>query len=721
MMKNSIWPFFYFLLIIFLSNTISGNTIDPSKNYFIKIAATPTVTTPVYLCQSSSATPLSATPSVVGAVLNWYTVAVGGVGSLIAPIPSTAVVGSTSYYVSETIGGVESSRVQIVVNVVADNGSKILSLKCDPSQIAAADKNSSVFFDWTNTPGLPNQYTYRYTIDGGPAINGTTGPTNLQVFGLLPGQSVTLTVWHTTYPCDISMMTCSVPCGTATITPNFAAIGPICAGSPAPILGPTSPNGITGTWSPAVVSNTVSGSYVFTPNAALFPCATTQTLNVTVTPLTSPTFTGIPSTICQFAAAPVLPSNSSNTPAFSGTWSPATVNTSVLGPVTYTFTPNPGQCTSVTPTSVTITIVQNVTPNFAAIPPFCTGTTAPVLANTSPNGITGTWSPAAINNTTSGSYVFTPAANQCAANQTLNVTIIQKGNPNFQNIGPICTGTAAPVLNTTAPNGITGTWSPSTINNTVSGSYVFSPNANQCANSQTLNVTITPLTNPGFSSFSVCSGSVPPPLKQTSPNGVTGNWSPSTVDNMTSGTYTFTPNPNQCASSQTINVTVIPSNTLVDFQWTVTEAFVKNQVVTISATAAGNYLYKLDDGPLQSSPIFEYVSAGYHAVTVLDVGGCSKPITKSNILVINYSKYFTPNGDNFNDTWNITELGDELGSKIYIFDRYGKLLKEIRPNGNGWDGTYNGQPMPSNDYWFVVEYTEQNILKKFKSHFSLKR
>jgi hypothetical protein len=62
----------------------------------------------------------------------------------------------------------------------------------------------TVFFDWANTPGLPNQYNYSYTIDGGPPTVGSKGPTNLQVFGLLPGQSVTLTVAHTTYPCDRS-------------------------------------------------------------------------------------------------------------------------------------------------------------------------------------------------------------------------------------------------------------------------------------------------------------------------------------------------------------------------------------------------------------------------------------------------------------------------------------------------------------------------------------
>lgn len=683
--------------------------------------APPVVNSPVYYCQGSSASPLTATGS-PGNTLRWYNVATGGTFSLTAPTPSTAAVGTTSYYVSETDGVLESSRVQIVVNVVADNGSKILLLRCDPTQIAPADRNSSVFFDWANTPGLPNQYNYSYTIDGGAPIVGTKSPSNLQVFGLLPGQSVTLTLEHATYPCDRSVLTCTVPCGTATTTPNFSQIPPFCVGSPSPILGPTSPNGISGTWSPAIVSNTASGTYVFTPNASLHPCATTQTMNITVLPLVSPTFTGIPATVCQNATAPVLPLNSNNTPAISGNWSPPTVNTALLGPVTYTFTPNSGQCTATIPTMVTITIVANNSPNFSPIAPFCSGDTPPVLATTSPTGVTGSWSPSVISNTVSRSYVFTPNPNQCSTSQTLNVTVTTRVSPGFAAIPAFCEGTTAPVLATTSPNGISGTWNPTQIDNNTNGSYVFTPNSNECATPQTLTTTVNPKVNPGFSSFSICSGSTPPALNTTSPAGVSGSWVPPVVDNTTSGTYTFSPDANQCATDQTINVVVNPSNTLIDFDWTVTEAFSNNQVVTISPTAAnGNYSYKLDDGPFQVSPVFEFVSSGYHAVTVIDNNGCSSPISKSNILVIDYPRFFTPNGDGYNENWNIFSLRDDATAKIHIFDRYGKLLKEITPNGVGWNGLYIGRPMPSDDYWFVVEYTEQNTIRKFRSHFSLKR
>ncbi|NRB60748.1 MAG: T9SS type B sorting domain-containing protein, partial [Winogradskyella sp.] len=74
-------------------------------------------------------------------------------------------------------------------------------------------------------------------------------------------------------------------------------------------------------------------------------------------------------------------------------------------------------------------------------------------------------------------------------------------------------------------------------------------------------------------------------------------------------------------------------------------------------------------------------------------------------------------------TWNIYGGGLLSTAKIYIFDRYGKLLKQISPLGAGWDGTYNGNLMPTSDYWFTIEYVDpvSNQQKEFKAHFTLKR
>ncbi|MNK75457.1 hypothetical protein D3C87_949980 [compost metagenome] len=97
----------------------------------------------------------------------------------------------------------------------------------------------------------------------------------------------------------------------------------------------------------------------------------------------------------------------------------------------------------------------------------------------------------------------------------------------------------------------------------------------------------------------------------------------------------------------------------------------------------------------------------------------------SGVSIIDYPNFFTPNGDGFHDTWNIIGLGEQTDATIYIFDRYSKLIKQIASNGEGWDGTFGGSPVPSTDYWFTVTYKEYigdtPTTKEFKSHFSLKR
>ncbi|RTL56372.1 MAG: gliding motility-associated C-terminal domain-containing protein, partial [Sphingobacteriales bacterium] len=196
---------------------------------------------------------------------------------------------------------------------------------------------------------------------------------------------------------------------------------------------------------------------------------------------------------------------------------------------------------------------------------ICSGGSVPALPTTSSNGITGTWSPSVVDNTTSGTYTFTPTAGLCATNTTFSVTVNPNITPTFS-FGTsitICSGTAAPVLPNQSTNGVNGTWSPATINNQANGSYTFTPNAGQCAVSTSLTVTVTPTVTPAFSfgtSLTICTGGTVPSLPTTSSNGVDGVWNPATVSNTASGIYTFTPNatPQQCILPVTFTVTVNP-------------------------------------------------------------------------------------------------------------------------------------------------------------------
>ena len=151
------------------------------------------------------------------------------------------------------------------------------------------------------------------------------------------------------------------------------------------------------------------------------------------------------------------------------------------------------------------------------------------------------------------------------------------------------------------------------------------------------------------------------------------------------------------------------------------ELFSDNNILEVSVVGTGVYEYRIDFGPWQRETLFKNVRIGEHIIYVRDFLNCNE-ITQKKI-VIGSPKFFTPNGDGYHDSWNIIGMSANSSSKIYIFDRYGKLLKQISPTGEGWDGTYNGIQLPSSDYWFVLEYkdlvTGKN--KQIKDHFTLKR
>ncbi|WP_177169140.1 T9SS type B sorting domain-containing protein [Flavobacterium terrigena] len=176
-------------------------------------------------------------------------------------------------------------------------------------------------------------------------------------------------------------------------------------------------------------------------------------------------------------------------------------------------------------------------------------------------------------------------------------------------------------------------------------------------------------------------------------------------------------------------VTIIASSPAIA-SFTVSQEFDTDNTfitVNISAGSLGNYLFQLEypDGTtsaFQASNVFNNLEPGEYFVNIYDTLGNCSPTQVGPIYIINYPNYFTPNGDGVHDTWNILDLEKQPNSVISIFDRYGKLLKQITPAGIGWDGKYNGKDMPSSDYWFTVEYISQSNQKGiFKSHFSLKR
>ncbi|MCW2118335.1 T9SS type B sorting domain-containing protein [Flavobacterium sp. 7A] len=146
----------------------------------------------------------------------------------------------------------------------------------------------------------------------------------------------------------------------------------------------------------------------------------------------------------------------------------------------------------------------------------------------------------------------------------------------------------------------------------------------------------------------------------------------------------------------------------------------KIDVTAIAILGYGSYEFKLDDGSYQESPIFKNINSGEHSISIIDKKGNCNP-TIITAIVLNHPKFFTPNNDGYNDFWNIPELASQPNAVISIFDRYGKLITQLNPSSNGWDGRYHNTELPSDDYWFVVNYNFEKTSKIYKSHFSLKR
>jgi gliding motility-associated-like protein len=144
--------------------------------------------------------------------------------------------------------------------------------------------------------------------------------------------------------------------------------------------------------------------------------------------------------------------------------------------------------------------------------------------------------------------------------------------------------------------------------------------------------------------------------------------------------------------------------------------------VTVNVSGLGDYEFSLDEpsGYFQDSNFFNDVPAGIHTVYINDKNGC-RPIVSRTIAVVGVPKFFTPNGDGYNDHWSVKGVNDSFNtnSVIYIFDRYGKLLKQWIPAlSEGWDGTFNGTSLPSDDYWYTIKLEDG---REAKGHFSLKR
>ena len=446
--------------------------------------------------------------------------------------------------------------------------------------------------------------------------------------------------------------------------------------------------------------------------------------------------------------------------------------------VTYTVPASGGVCSSITATTA-LTIIAAPTAVMQYATPYCNSVTTPQAVTLTGTGIFGVGSYSSfpsglqLNSTsgsitpslsTPGSYTVQyniPAAGGCSAvTVTTAVSITPLPTAAISYADPYCasittpqpvalTGTAAYAGGVfTAPTGVainsaTGGITPSGSSvGTHQIVYAIPATLGCTPASVNTSVTILPLPEPILSNFTICEdprGFVFRPatintglsdlqyscqwfFNGTPIPGVTSNEYTTSV----AGNYTVlvTNNATGCVAPLA-NATVSTAVTIEDFITYVTNTFTDNNTITVLVSGGtGPYLFSVDGSPFQSSNVFTQLTPGIHIVKVTDVNYCTD-VTK-RVMVLGYPNYFTPNGDGINDFWNIYYFDTQPNARIFIYDRYGKMLKQLTPQSPGWDGTYNGNMLPSTDYWFLVEFKDYNevgelVWQVFKSHFSMVR
>ena len=184
----------------------------------------------------------------------------------------------------------------------------------------------------------------------------------------------------------------------------------------------------------------------------------------------------------------------------------------------------------------------------------------------------------------------------------------------------------------------------------------------------------------------------------------------------TTGNYSVTvTNSYGCEATKTF--TVLTSSYPIITSIDINDFSGYNNTVQINVSGNGNYQYSLNGFYFQDSSLFTNVIPDEYFITVRDKNGCN-PNANEHIYVLDYPKYFTPNGDGINDIWEIKNLGFYPNASINIFDRFGKLVYNFNPNLQGWNGVLNQHQLTSTDYWFIITLGNGRTIS---GHFAMKR
>lgn len=651
---------------------------------------------------------ITGTPSVAG-TFN-YTVTTSG-GCSTASLSGTIIVRPNVTIALNSLPATAAQTVCVntgitpITYLITNAGTAGATVTGLPAGIVTAYNAATGIFTISGTPSVAGPFGYTITTSGGCSSAFLTGSINVN-----PNATMVLT--------SAASTTNQTACIAQAITPVVFTVGS--GATSASITAGALPPGMTGTFAGSTFTisgaSSAAGTYNYAVTTSGGCSSVTLTGVIVVSPNVTLVLTSAPGTTNQVGLC----------------------MNAQIDPITYVAANGV--------TSVTVTgLPPGVTPNFVASTGLLTISGASTAVGTFNYSVTtvGGCSSASLNGSIKINPNATIALSSAIGTDAQQVCVTQEAITDITYL--VANGaTGASIISGVLPSGVIGNFNAATLTFTLtgtpmeSGSFNYTIRTSGGCSTATISGTIVVHALPvitlpqGF----ICVDQAGNPLPSSNYLLTTGlsatthtfEWTDSTNTIVGTGASYLAIAPGVYAvkatqtatgcysSASTTVITSFPPQIVVA---TASSYFAEDQTVTVSVLPVGNYEYQVDGGAWQDSNQFMNLLSGYHTVTVRDKVGCGE--LSDTIRLIDYPKFFTPNNDGYNDTWNILDLRDQDAAKIEIYDRYGKLLKEISPKGDGWDGSMNGHQLPSTDYWFKVYYIEDTVSKTFKSHFSLKR
>ncbi len=363
--------------------TTTSGTVSCAASTNLIVVATPvapTVISPVTYCQGATATALTAT-ALANHTLVWYTVATGGVGTATAPIPSTATLGTTTYYVSQKIGLCEGPRAAIVVNIIVSTTPAVTVI----TPVAYCQGATATSLAGNATAAAGGTLLWYLTATGGTST--TIAPTPSTTAAGITTYYVSQMIGSCEGPRTgiVVNVTATSPSPTVTTPVNYCqgatAIPLVATGTN--ILWYTTATGGTGTAIVPTPNTAITGTTIYYVSQNSTTCESPR-VAITVNVFANPTTPVVVSPVvyCQGATATALTATGTNVTWFTvptgGTAlaTAPTPSTTTVGSTTYYVQSNNGTCVSPRAAIIVMINAMPSTPTVTTPVTYCQGATA---------------------------------------------------------------------------------------------------------------------------------------------------------------------------------------------------------------------------------------------------------------------------------------------------------------------------------------------------------